>query len=224
MRHFARVLIGVALAASCSQSVAADSSSSSWWPWGHDAAKPAPQSALGTGGSTQLANPNTGGSVSRPLIGAAQSPLAGNDSAAKESKDSKDHWMLSSPSGKVSWPHLTMPKLPSSSTSTADKKKSETKHNSWVEKTPTLPKPSPMKAVSEQAHKVTKATKDTWHKTVDAVTPGSSTPPQNNSNNSPRIAKKEMDPPWYKRMFGAKSELQPPQTVPQWMAQQRLDP
>ena len=30
--------------------------------------------------------------------------------------------------------------------------------------------------------------------------------------------------PWYKRMFGAKTELQQPQTVPQWMAQKRLDP
>jgi hypothetical protein len=185
-------------------------------------------SALGTGGSTQLGTPQTGGGVSRPLAGPAQSPLGGpvqsplGDSASKEKKDSKDHWMFSSPSGKVSWPHLTMPKLPSTSTSTADTKKSEPKHNSWVEKTPTPPKPSPMKSVTDEAHKVSKATKDTWHKTVNAITPGSSTPAK--ADNSPRVAKKEMDSPWYKRMFGIKPEVQQPQTVPQWMAQQRLDP
>ena len=81
-----------------------------------------------------------------------------------------------------------------------------------------------MKAVTDEAHKMSKATKDTWHKTVNAITPSSSTPSKSNTDNSPRVAKKEMDPPWYKRMFGAKTELQQPQTVPQWMAQQRLDP
>ena len=134
MRHFARVLIGVALAACCSRAVvAADSSStssSSWWPWSNSSSKTSQPSTLGTGGSTQLANPQTSG-VSRPLAGPALSPLGGpvqsplGDSAPKDQKDTKDHWMFSSPSGKISWPHLTMPKLPSTSSSTADTKKSE---------------------------------------------------------------------------------------------------
>jgi hypothetical protein len=244
MRHFARVLIVIALTACCShRAVAADSSSSSgssWWPWSSSTEKKAEPSALGAGGSTPLGTPQTGGAVSRPLAGPAQSPLGGSvqsplggplqsplgDSAPKKKDESKDHWMLSSPSGKVSWPKLSMPKLPSTSTSTADTKKAEPKHNSWVEKTPAPPKPSPMKPVTDEAHKISKATKDAWHKTVNAVTPSSSTPAKTNSgvDNSPRVAKKEMDPPWYKRMFGAKTEIQQPQTVPQWMAQQRLDP
>jgi hypothetical protein len=229
MRHIARVLSGIALAACCSQTaIAADSTStgSSWWPWGQQETKKSDTSTLGTGPSTQLGKPQTSGSVSRPSMGGAQSPLG--DSASKdqkEKKDKDDHWMLSSPSGKVSWPHLTMPKMPSLSGSSSDTKKpADTKHNSWVEKTPTPTKPSPMKSVTDEAHKVSKATKNAWHKTVNAVTPGSSTPAKSNTDNSPRIAKKEMDPPWYKKMFGAKTELEQPQTVPQWMAQKRLDP
>jgi hypothetical protein len=231
MRHIARVLSGIVLAACYSQSaIAADSTStsSSWWPWGKQETKKSDTSTLGTGNSAQLGKPQTSGSVARPSLGAAQPPLSGSSTAKDQtdSKDQKDHWMLSSPSGKVSWPHLTMPKMPSMSSSATDTKKpADTKHNSWVEKTPTPPKTSsPMKSVTDEAHKVSKATKDAWHKTVKAVTPSSSTPAKSETDNSPRLAKKEMDPPWYKKMFGAKTELQQPQTVPQWMAQQRLDP
>jgi hypothetical protein len=235
MRHFARVLIVVALSTCCPQPiVAADtssSSSSSWWPWSSSSDKKSAPSALGANGSNQLGTPQLGGAVSRPLAGPAQKPLGGPATSPlgdpvpkpKEQAKTSDHWMLSSPSGKVSWPHLTMPKLPSSSSSTADTKKPAPK-SSWVEKTPTPPKPSPMQSVTNEAHKMSNATKDAWHKTVKAVTPSSSTPEKTKTDNSPRVAKKEMDPPWYKRMFGAKTELEQPQTVPQWMAQKRLDP
>ncbi|HEX4412168.1 MAG TPA: hypothetical protein VH107_00980 [Lacipirellulaceae bacterium] len=231
MRHFARVLIVVALSACCSQTaVAADSSSSSsWWPWSSSSEKKPESSPLGASGTNQLGTPQLGGPVSRPLAGPAQKPLGSPATSPlgdpvpkpKEQAKTTDHWMLSSPSGKVSWPHLTMPKLPSISNSTADTKKPAPK-SSWVEKTPTPPKPSPMQSVTNEAHKMSNATKDAWHKTVKAVTPSSSTSAK--SDNSPRVAKKEMDPPWYKRMFGAKTELEQPQTVPQWMAQKRLDP
>jgi hypothetical protein len=136
--------------------------------------------------------------------------------------------MVNSDKGKVSWPKLTMPHLPSTTTSADEKKKAAeaAKKNSWVEKTPTPPKPSPLKPVTDGANKVAKSTKDAWHKTVNAITPGSSTTParSNSGSGSNQVAKKEMDAPWYKRMFGVKPEIQQPQTVPQWMAQQRLDP
>lgn len=237
MRHFARVLIVVAVAVCGSPSaVAADSSSSSsssWWPWSSGSEKKSEPSSLGANGSSQLGTPQLGGGVSRPLAGPAQkplgdpvtSPLGDPVTKPKEQAKTTDHWMLSSPTSKVSWPKLTMPKLPSTSSSTAETKKPEPKKNSsWVEKTPTPPKPSPMKSVTDEAHKMSQATKNAWHKTVNAVTPGPSTPDKSKTDNAPRVAKKEMDPPWYKRMFGAKTELEQPQTVPQWMAQKRLDP
>ncbi len=41
----------------------------------------------------------------------------------------------------------------------------------------------------------------------------------------PHVARREVSPPFWKKVFGAKEpELQQPQTVPQWMAQKRLDP
>jgi hypothetical protein len=170
-----------------------------------------------------LGNPKTDiANSAKPLTGEPSSA-----SGAAAGSASKDHWMVNSDKGKVSWPHLTMPHLPSTSTSADEKKKAAeaAKRNSWVEKTPTPPKPSPLKPVTDSANKVAKSTKDAWHKTVKALTPGeSSTSQANNSSNSARIAKKEMDAPWYKRMFGIKPEIQQPQTVPQWMAQQRLDP
>jgi hypothetical protein len=39
------------------------------------------------------------------------------------------------------------------------------------------------------------------------------------------VASRETSPPFWKKMFGAKEPaMQQPQTVPQWMAQKRLDP
>jgi hypothetical protein len=41
----------------------------------------------------------------------------------------------------------------------------------------------------------------------------------------PKLTARQTSPPFWKKMFGAKEpELQQPQTVPQWMAQKRLDP
>ena len=79
-----------------------------------------------------------------------------------------------------------------------------------------------MKPVTDGANKFSTSTKSAWQKTKDALTPGDEKPQPKAS--SPRIAKRDVEPSFWKRMFGAKSELQQPQTVPEWMAQQRLDP
>jgi hypothetical protein len=73
------------------------------------------------------------------------------------------------------------------------------------------------------AHKVADGTKSAYHKTVAALTPASKSKPV--AANPPQVARRETQPSMWKRMFGAKQpELQQPQTVPQWMAQKRLDP
>ena len=221
MRHTLCALVGVVLIACCSQNAAAAEAGSSWWPFGKkDEAKVAQPPAVtppavgapsvaAPVGSPFVAPHTAAAPITAAPVPAAPAPAATADAAAEK------HWMLSTPKTKVGWPKLSMP-------GSAAKKKAEAEapRNAWVDKTPITPKPSPMKPITDGAHKISKGTKDAWHKTVDALTPGEPT----NTHEAPRIAKREIKPPFYKRMFGAKSELQGPQTVPEWMAQQRLDP
>ena len=86
-----------------------------------------------------------------------------------------------------------------------------------------------MQSVKNGANSVAEGTKSAWHKTVAAVTPGSTakTTPKMAAKPAPapQVATRETSPPLWKKMFGAKEPaMQQPQTVPQWMAQKRLDP
>jgi len=160
-----------------------------------------------------------------PGPAAANMPLAHEaDLSATADAEKKERWMLNSPKGKVSWPHLNKDLSKGGPIFQSKKKEKEEDptRNSWVEKTPAPPKQSPMKPLSDGAHKFSTGTKSAWNKTVDALTPGDDK--EKVKAPTPRIAKREIQPPFWKRMFGAKSELQQPQTVPEWMAQQRLDP
>jgi hypothetical protein len=223
-------------------------SSPRWWPFGKkgeaNAADPAAAGVTSVPQQTNLPpvpNTSAGTTTSAPATSAnplavvppaANAPIVPPGTAAptnptitplaKETAppvtpetEKKERWMLSSPKGKVSWPHLNKDLSKGGPLFSTKKKEEDPTRNSWVEKTPTPPKQSPMKPVTDGA-------KSAWRKTKDALTPGEQNPqPQ---VTSPRIAKREVKPPFWKRMFGAKSELQQPQTVPEWMAQQRLDP
>ena len=74
--------------------------------------------------------------------------------------------------------------------------------------------------MSGGARHVGQRTRAAWGKTVDAITPGGSS-----DSTSSRVARREDRPPLWKRMFGSE-EQQPegPQTVTEWMAQERVDP
>jgi hypothetical protein len=254
MRQSTRALIGAVIGVCCAQHLTAAESGSRWWPFGKkDEAQVAQPSAVGATSLPQQTNlppiPNTTVTApsakslsAAPPAAAATAPAAppiastppaqtagplghGTElpvAADDAEKAKKERWMLSSPKGKVSWPHLNKDLSKGGPLFSTKKKEEDPTRNSWVEKTPAPPKPSPMKPVTDGAHKFSTSTKSAWHKTVDALTPGEPTPQPKAS--SPRIAKREVQPPSWKRMFGAKSELQQPQTVPEWMAQQRLDP
>jgi hypothetical protein len=103
----------------------------------------------------------------------------------------------------------------------AQKAEPDATRNSWLEKTPAEPKPSPLKPLADGAQKVSRSTKAAWNKTVDALTPGEPTPPPPGS--SSRIAKRDGQPTFWQRVFGQQEELQQPQTVPEWMSQKRVD-
>jgi len=139
-----------------------------------------------------------------PVAHEVQLPQSADSAAAAKSK---------------SWLHMpTLPKLGS-----ATKAKKEEKKNRWVQKAPAAPKSSgPVQAMKDGANKVSSSTKNAWHKTVTTFTPSSKSTQANST--PPRIAQNEK-PPFWKRMFGEKeSDVKQPQTVPQWMAQKRLDP
>jgi hypothetical protein len=231
MRFAARALVAGILVVCCRATVAADSGSS-WWPFGHhaDATAVQPQSAeqsTSAPASTALP-PATTPSVTTP---SATTPPASSGPVAHEAQmpttpSDDSHWMLNTPKKKVSWPSLHMPSMPKAlSSKSAATPKPEASKNRWVDKSTVTPKTSPMQSVKKGANSVAAGTKSAWHKTVAAVTPGSSAKKTAKPAPAPQVASREASPPFWKKMLGAKEPaMQQPQTVPQWMAQKRLDP
>jgi hypothetical protein len=220
MRFAARALVAGFLLVCCRGAVATETGSG-WWPFGHhaDAATSQPQTASQTqlpSATTTL--PQTTMPPAGPVAYEAQMP-------ASAEANSDSHWMLSTPKKKVSWPTLHMPELPKSlSSKSASAAAPEATKNRWVEKEPVTPKTSPMQSVKNGAHSVAAGTKSAWHKTVAAVTPDTKTK-KPETTIPPHVARRDVSPPFWKKMLGAKEpQMQQPQTVPQWMAQRRVDP
>jgi hypothetical protein len=213
MRPAARALIGVMFVVCCREAAAADSASS-WWPFGHK-------------DEAAVSQPPGGAATAAPAV---KAPVVGSGLVAHQVElpqsppDSNEHWMLNTQKKKVSWPKLHMPELSKphvpGAVASAKKPTTEPSHNSWAQ-APAAPKPGPLQSVKDGANRVTAGTKSAWHKTVAAVTPGD----KSKKETSARVAKRDPQPSLWKRMMGPKQpEVQPPQTVPQWMAQKRLDP
>lgn len=220
--HFAtRALVAGILMVCCRGAVAAESGSS-WWPFGHQAeATAAPpqgagQATLPSATTTALPPATTPPAGAGPVAHEAQMPTTPSDDS---------HWMLNTPKKKVSWPKLHMPEMPKALSSKSAATTKEASKNKWVDKAPVTPKTSPMQSVKKGANSVAAGTKSAWHKTVAAVTPGPTAKKTAKPDPSPRVASRQTSPPFWKKMFGAKEPaMQQPQTVPQWMAQKRLDP
>ena len=224
MRFTSRALIGGIIIACTALQLRAAETGSRWWPFGQrEEAKvaqppsvaPPSQAPLQTQrqyGALNPAQPPTTATVPRSQVPPAAGTAA--DGAAKES------WMLSSPKRKISWPHLTRPERPKTGL-LAQKTEPDATRNSWVDKTPPEPKASPLKPIKESAQKVATRTKSAWHKTVDAFTPGEPAPePRPNSS---RIAQNDAQPRFWQRLLGQEEQAKQPQTVPEWMAQERVD-
>lgn len=220
MRHTLCALVGLALLFCTSLNAAAAETGSRWWPFGHKdeaAVTPPPAAATATAPSTPpLLTPYKGDTAANfgatgPLAPQSQAPAVQPEATPKE------NWMLSSPKGKVGWPRLNKPQMPSAFT--AKKPPVDATRNSWAEQ-PVTPKPSPLQPIKDGASKVGKGTKAAWHKTVDALTPGE---PEPSRPASARIAKQEAKPSVWKRMWGEKPEPQGSQTMPGFIAQQRVD-
>ncbi len=217
MRFAARALVAGILMVCCHDVVAAESGSS-WWPFGHQTSATAAQPPVVAQNSSPSATLSS--AVAGPVAHVAQMPTTPADPKADS------NWMLNTPKKKTSWPSLHLPSLPKAlSSKSAPAAKPETNRNAWVDKKAVAPKTSPMQSVKNGANSIATGTKSAWHKTVAAVTPGSTAKKTEKPAPAPKVASRETSPPLWKKMFGAKEpEMQQPQTVPQWMAQKRLDP
>jgi hypothetical protein len=210
MRHSMRALLSVMLVGwCCCQTVAAESGSR-WWPFGGNRSADVPQPSDVT--------PSVGMSAASGIE--QQAPLPQYSSEV----ESERRWMIESPLAKVSWPRVHLPEVPKPQLPTPRlwPKKSEVDaaRNTWVEESPDPERPSPLQAMTDGARRVRHSTRAAWDKTVDVVTQTD----RANSDSS-RVARREARPPLWKRMFGGEEQqTQGPQTVTEWMAQERLEP
>ena len=207
--RFAKHVLVTSIILTSSHSVVAAETSSKWWPFGDhsDAAAAQPSTA----------NPATAPAGPIATTPVAPGPIA-HQAQMPTTPAENEHWMLNTHKTKVSWPKLHMPE-----SWTAKSKATKEKKNTWVDKTPEPPKPSMTDSVKKGANSVATSTKSAWNKTVEAVTPGDKA--KKTAPPSPYVAKRETSPPFWRKMLGAKEpEMQQPQTVPQWMAQRRVDP
>jgi hypothetical protein len=221
MRHTWCALVGVTLVACCSQDLAAAEAGSKWWPFGRrDEASVAQPPTVATPSTTPPLAPQSN-RFAAPLgtaTPAPANPQFEQPSATAETSP-KENWMFSTKKGKVGWPQLNKPQLPPALS--ARKPAEDATRNSWVEQEPITPKPSPLQPLADSARKIGKSTKAAWNKTVDAVTPGELTP---RPSPGARVAKRNTEPPFYRKWFSPKEAPRGSETVPEFMAQQRLDP
>jgi hypothetical protein len=120
----------------------------------------------------------------------------------------------------LTWPEFQRPQLPKLQLPFwAREEAVDQTRNAWVAKGPDPAKPSPWQAMTDGAQRVGTSTKSAWRKTVDIFTPGDSSTPAP----SRRLARRE-EPSFWGRIFGGESEPQGPQTVTEWMGQERIKP
>lgn len=209
-------LVGIILVGSFCHEAVGDETGNKWWPFGQEdeaeLASPfgSPQSAVTT--APPVASDSFAAS-GPPAMASEQSPLP----PLTPDEESEQSWMIKSPFANVSWPRLRMPEMPKPSWSSSPREsEAEAPRNTWMERTPEPPKPSPLQAMKDGARRVGQSTREAWDKTVDAVTPDDKT------DRSSRVARRPKQPSVWKRMFGANNaKANGSQTMPQFIAQDR---
>jgi hypothetical protein len=203
MRHSLRaLLIVLSIGLGSGNSLAAESGSK-WWPFGR-----ADETILPDSTKTPFDVPTPAPTT------VPQQPVLPDTTSIE---DPNQKWMINSPFGKVSWPRIHTPEMPKLPSLPAQDQQAaaDANRNSWVEAPASPPKPSSLQSVSNSA-------RTAWKKTVDALTPGDQSQPEDRSS---RVARREGQSAW-KRMFGADEtpKKEGSQTIGEFIAQERLDP
>jgi hypothetical protein len=213
MRHSALALVAILFVVFGRCQATAAESGSRWW-------------SFGRGSEASLSQPP----AVAPNTPASPYPDTAQHTTPPPTIDAEpeQRWMIESPFAKVSWPRIHMPEMPKPRLPSWPKKSDagarpdagSVARNSWVEKNPEAKDPSPLQAMSDGARRVRQSTRSAWDKTVAALTPGDET-----DSPSSRVTRREVRPPFWKRMFASEPQHQEgPQTVTEWMAQERIDP
>jgi hypothetical protein len=187
-----------------------------WWQFGQGQqadVTATPQAAPMNRATSQPWNAPEAGAVTTPIDqpSTLDQPL--------DADQPEPHWMLSSPLAKVSWPRLHMPEVPKPKMPAApfsNNAMPTTNKNAWAVPNAQPPlKPSPMQRFGQ-------STRNAWHKTVDALTPGDDS---KSGGPSSRVARRDDRSVWQK-MFGSDEpkKKEGSQTIGEFIAQDRIDP
>lgn len=209
MRSIVRSLVCLGFWGCCCCNAMGEGTSPRFWPFGRgkDAAELSSQHHHGSVPSTFATTEN-------------QTSAPWNETNEAGELEPERRWMIDSPQGRVSWPRFQMPEIPKPHLPRPqlmpERKQTQNVRNAWVPRQANRGRPSPWNLISSGAQRVSDGTRAAWHKTVDVLTPGDHTSP------NPRVAQGPSQPPLWKRMFGlSQSQPQGPQTVTEWMAQER---
>ena len=219
MQLVVRTMLGVVLASHCCGRVWAEETKSSWWPFGAKEEAAAPVD-----------------STTPPVATEAATDVAASAEAAAAATD-EDSWFKWPTLPELSWPSFssekeegTTPISPEEAPKAARRpvsrygRTARPTRNGWAKKDPaeqpTDPAASPWQAMTAGARRVGDSTSAAWQKTVDAVTPGESTP----AATSAPVAQQKPAKSWWNWWGSAETEPEGPRTVTEWMAQDRLDP
>jgi len=206
MRYTTLAILGMLLATVMVTAGVAEEATSPWWHFG-------------MGNSATEAEPSM---TAAPTLTPSQTlapPSMGTTTAAMPATEEDKRWLK--------WPSL--PKW--SETTVTEVSPSELRQpkprrdnfgkpthvarrrNAWAqppaETTAATPGPSTW-------NKVTEGTRSAWHNTVEFVTPGEAA--------GTSVASNEPRDSWWRRMWSSDEKAEGPQTVTEWMAQDRLDP
>jgi hypothetical protein len=208
MRYSTRALLGVMLAVALSAHGSAEETKAPWWHFGGGKGAPSAPATVAPAPTMRPASP-------------AMTPSPPVASEEKESWFSWPKWFESSTAAK---PQSNDPFMTGSAVATATPSRQPRTHygkpahrpkprNAWAQQPASAktqaPSSSPWKSLAD-------GTRSAWHKTVDYVSPSATTP-------AASVAR-EPHESWWHRMWGSDEKQQGPQTVTEWMAQDRLDP
>jgi hypothetical protein len=153
--------------------------------------------------------------------GAAQPyPATKTPTAEKAPPQNRGHLITMPEMPEMHWPEYSMPKpqMPSLWPN-KETEKAETPRSAWMDTHPEPEEASPWQVAKESTQRLGESTRHAWDKTVNVLTPEYL---KSNDRPSERVAQR---PPVWKRALGLEEEKpQGPQTVTEWMAQERLNP
>jgi hypothetical protein len=197
MRKTGLTMLSVLLMICCCRMAAAEESSWGWlWPFGHEKASAQPYPSTSAASSTDRPARHN---VDRATL--RQSP--GRRQVSKT---------------EVPWTGIELPK-PHLPQLWPGKSEVSEARNAWTEKKPEPKSASPWQVMTESTERLGASTSRAWHKTVDALTPSALS---SDKRPAPHVAQRE---PIWKRAFGlGEKEPEGPQTVTEWMSQDRLNP